>query len=154
MEEFTIAHQKVVEGNKNFILMVLVEDLDLDTLPNELQSYLRTYTYIDARNYEEDLEVIRKKIRYSMPGTPLVKIRQMQRDAAAQEGQEDDREMEEELENDEQSLAAEVENDIDELDTEDEILDETNEENVMIHNEDSSDDTSLLYMDFIEMHDI
>ncbi len=85
MEEFTIAHQKVVDRNKHkhFIIVVLAEDLDLDTLPNELQSYLRTYTYIDARNYEEDLEKIRKRIRYAMPGTPLQEIRQKQRCAAA-----------------------------------------------------------------------
>ena len=97
-----IAHQKVVEGNKNFIIVVLVEDLDLDTLPSELKSYLRTYTYIDARNYEEDLEKIRKKIRYSMPGTPLEKIRQMQRDAAAQQEGEEDTGIEELVVDDEQ----------------------------------------------------
>ncbi len=76
----------MVEGSKQFLIVILAEDLDLDTLPNELQIYLRTYTYIDARNYEEDLERIRKRIRFAMPGTPLEEIRRMQREAAA-EGQ-------------------------------------------------------------------
>ncbi len=59
---------------------MLAEDLDLNTLPDELQTYLRTYTYIDARNYEDDLDRIRKRIRFAMPGTPLAKIQRMQHD--------------------------------------------------------------------------
>ena len=58
--------------------MVLLEDLDIDTLPAEMRTYLRTYTYIDARNYDDDLDRIRKRIRFVMPGTPLLQIREMQ----------------------------------------------------------------------------
>ncbi len=148
MEEFTIAHQKVVEGNKHFIIVVLVEDLDLGTLPNELQSYLRTYTYIDAQNYEEDLEKVRKKIRYSMPGTPLDKIRQMQRDAAAQQENEEDMGFDghENVQQDDQGQA---ENEMIELGIGDEVLDETSSETT-----NSSDDMSLTSMDVYEMCDV
>ncbi len=74
----------MLQRKTKYLIVVLAEDLDVDTLPNELKTYLKTYTYIDARNYEEDLESIRKKIRFAMPGTPLGKIREMQRDAAEQ----------------------------------------------------------------------
>ncbi len=74
MEEFTIAHQKVVEGYKQYVIVILAEDLELESLPNELRTYLRTYTYIDARNHEDNLERIRKRVRFAMPGTPLQKI--------------------------------------------------------------------------------
>ncbi len=143
MEEFTIAHQKVVEGNKNFIIVVLVEDLDIDTLPNELQSYLRTYTYIDARNYENDLENIRKKIRYSMPGTPLEKIREKQREreSAAERGDGKDTGIEVNDEHDDEEAP-----EIDEFNT----VDETNQEATTSTSGSSSDDI-LLLPDFLDM---
>ncbi len=63
---------------KRYLVVVLLEDLDVDSLPAEIRTYLRTYTYIDARNHENKLERIRKRIRFVMPGTPLVKIKAMQ----------------------------------------------------------------------------
>ncbi len=68
--------------------MVLIEDLDIDSLPNELQTYLRTYTYIDARNYENDLNKIRKRIRFAMPGTPLREMSKMHNEAQEETGNE------------------------------------------------------------------
>ncbi len=70
----------MLRRRNKYLIVVLVDDLDLATLPDELQTYLRTYTYIDARNYEDDLERIRKRIRFAMPGTPLAKIQRMQHD--------------------------------------------------------------------------
>ncbi len=144
MEEFRTAYQKVVEGNKHYIIVVLVEDLDIDTLPNELQSYLRTYTYIDARNYENDLETIRKKIRFSMPGTPLEKIRQMQRDAASQQQNNEDSQPEDHVENsDDQEHQNEHEN---EMNVELEMMDETtNMVTEMRHNKGSRDDINEIH---------
>ena len=155
MEEFTIAHQKVVEGHKNFIIVVLVEDIDIDTLPDEMQSYLRTYTYIDARNYEQDLEKIRKTIRYSMPGTPLEKIRQMQREAAAEreDSEHTDIEVIEEVsreKDDEDGDDKASGEDTDEVSTEE----ETNHENTMFGIESSSNDSSLLSVEVYEMHEV
>ncbi len=136
-----------MEGNKNFIIVVLVEDLDIDTLPNEMQSYLRTYTYIDAKNYEHDLEKIRKKIRYSMPGTPLEKIRQMQRDAAAEREDIEDPGTGTDEEDDDKAPGEKI----DEVSTEGEI----NQENTMISIESSSDASSSLFsVDLYEMHEV
>ncbi len=125
--------------------MVLVEDLDINTLPNEMQSYLRTYTYIDARNYEQDLDKIRKKIRYSMPGTPLEKIREMQRAAAEQRNNEDTGIEVIDEQDDEEPPGEEI----DEFNT----VDETNQKTTTYSSRNSSDNASLL-SDFIEIHEV
>ena len=73
MEEFLVAHEKLVTKQKNFLIPVLMEDLDpveLEKHP-ELHTYIRTHTYIDARklqdkglkNQEKEIEYIRKRIR-------------------------------------------------------------------------------------------
>ena len=72
MQEFYISHQKVTEGNVKFLIPILLEDLPIDELPRDLQTYLRTYTYIDARKY--DIETLRRKIRFAMPDVPLKKL--------------------------------------------------------------------------------
>ena len=69
MQEFYIAHQKVTEGKANFLIPILLEDITLQDLPRDLQMYIRTYTYIDAR--ENDTDTLRKRIRFAMPDTPL-----------------------------------------------------------------------------------
>ena len=48
MEEFKLAHHKMVNGDKKYLIAILLEPLDVDALPRNLQMYLRTYTYIDA----------------------------------------------------------------------------------------------------------
>ncbi len=73
MEEFIIAHRKVVEEQKNFLIPILLEDLDSTELGKhpELQTYIRTYAYIDARqlqhenvlNIDKKIEHLRKRIR-------------------------------------------------------------------------------------------
>ncbi len=81
MQEFYIAHQKVTEGNPKFLIPILLEDLPMDELPRDLQMYLRTYTYIDAREYDTD--TLRKRIRFAMPDTPfktLLRNQQVQDD--------------------------------------------------------------------------
>lgn len=57
MFEFECAHLRMVQGDKKFLIAVLLEPLDNDALPRDLQMYLRTYTYIDATNQKEKLPV-------------------------------------------------------------------------------------------------
>ena len=48
MEEFRIADAEAVNGRKNFIIIVLKEELKKDEMTKELETYMKTYTYIDA----------------------------------------------------------------------------------------------------------
>ena len=78
MHEFYCAFQQLEEGRKKILIPILLEDLDLDN-NNEidpdklavLQQYLRTYTYMDARNYKSNIEKLKKKIIFKLPPTPL-----------------------------------------------------------------------------------
>ncbi len=73
MEEFLVAHSEGVTKQKNFLIPVLLEDLDPDELSKhpELQLYIRTYTYIDARMLQQErlpdrakvIDTVRKRIR-------------------------------------------------------------------------------------------
>ena len=76
MQEFFIAHHKVMNDKPNYLIPVLMEDLNIDELPRDLQTYLRTHTYIDAREF--DLKTLRKRIRFSMPDVPLSELRRKQ----------------------------------------------------------------------------
>ena len=48
MEEFRIADAEAVNGRTNFIIIVLKEELRKKELTKELETYIKTYTYIDA----------------------------------------------------------------------------------------------------------
>ena len=50
MEEFRIGHCKSVNGRKHFLIIILIDDtIDEEfNLPEELKTYIRTRTYIDA----------------------------------------------------------------------------------------------------------
>ena len=43
-----MAGAEAVNGRKNFIIIILKEKLDKKELTKELQTFLRTYTYIDG----------------------------------------------------------------------------------------------------------
>lgn len=45
----------MVNGQKKFLIPILKEPLDIDSLPKDMQMYLRTYTYIDGINYKKDI---------------------------------------------------------------------------------------------------
>ena len=51
----------------------MLEDIDVNNLPDEMQKYVKTYTYIDGTklNYEKDAELFRKKLLYVMPKKPI-----------------------------------------------------------------------------------
>ena len=59
------------DGRTNYIVVVLLEDVPQTALTDDLKVYLRTFTYIDAREYRNDIEMIRKKIRFALPKIPL-----------------------------------------------------------------------------------
>ena len=51
----------------------MLEDIKTEDLPEEIQKYVKTYTYIDATklNNDKDLELFRKKLLYVMPKKPI-----------------------------------------------------------------------------------
>lgn len=55
MEEFRIAHHKTVNVNKQYLIVVLLEPLNIHELPEDLKAYLQTHTYIDATELPRDL---------------------------------------------------------------------------------------------------
>ncbi len=71
MEEFNQAYQQVVDGRLNFIIVVLLQQPIHDDLPPEIDTYLKTHSYIDAIKLPQKIEIIRKKIRFAMPKSPL-----------------------------------------------------------------------------------
>ncbi len=74
MEEFSQAYHQVVEGKLNYIIVVLLEKPAPNKLPPELEMYLTTHTYIDARRYAEEMETIRKCVRFAMPKVPRITL--------------------------------------------------------------------------------
>ena len=77
--EFTHAYDIVLEGRTDYIVVVLLEDVPQKALTEELKVYLKTYTYIDAREYAKDIEMIRKKIRFALPKQSLKQLKVMNR---------------------------------------------------------------------------
>ena len=48
----------MVQVEKKFLVLILKENLDIDSLPDDLRDlkmYLRTYTYMDATNCKRDI---------------------------------------------------------------------------------------------------
>ena len=80
MHEFNGAFNQIKERKKNILIPVLLEDLNLDDTELDkdhfavLQQYLRTYTYLDARNYKYNIEKLRKRIIFQLPAVPLSKM--------------------------------------------------------------------------------
>ena len=72
-QEFNLAHVETVKGRENLIIFVMVDDIQVDDLPNVMKAYAKTRTYIDATviNNQKDLDLFRKKLQYAMPQTPL-----------------------------------------------------------------------------------
>ncbi len=71
MEEFSQAYHEVMEGRLHYLVVVLLQHPIHHDLPPELETYLKTHTYIDAKKYPNNIETIRKAIRFAMPKTPL-----------------------------------------------------------------------------------
>lgn len=58
MEEFRLAHHKTINVNKKYLIVLLLEPLDVDALPEDLKVYLQTYTYIDAAKHPRNIPVL------------------------------------------------------------------------------------------------
>ncbi len=63
------------QGKTDYIVVVLLEDVPQKKLTEELKVYLRTYTYIDAREYANNIDMIRKRIRFALPKQPLKQLK-------------------------------------------------------------------------------
>ena len=81
MQEFYCAFKQIEEGRKKILIPILLEDLTLDNIGYidqdhlaVLRQYLRTYTYMDARNYKRSIAKLRKRIIFELPAIPLSKM--------------------------------------------------------------------------------
>ena len=72
-EEFSLAYLEVVEGRHGFIILLMLDDLKMENLPDEMQKYVKTRTYIEVKN----MELYRKKLLYAMPSVPLRKCKEV-----------------------------------------------------------------------------
>ncbi len=63
------------QGRTDYIVVVLLGDVPHKELTEELKVYLKTHTYIDAREYANDIELIRKRIRFALPKVPLKQLK-------------------------------------------------------------------------------
>ena len=50
-----MADAEAVNGRKNFIIIVLKEKMQINKLPKELKTHMKTYTYIDATKNTDKL---------------------------------------------------------------------------------------------------
>ncbi len=75
MEEFYQAYNEVMEGRLSYLVVILLQKPLHHDLPPELDTYLKTHTYIDAQKLPLDVITIRKRIRFAMPKTPLINLK-------------------------------------------------------------------------------
>ena len=87
MQEFYCTFKQIEKGRRKVLIPILLEDLNLDEVEEldqdhlaVLRQYLRTYTYMDARNYKCDIEKLKKRIIFEMPAVPLSKMLIIRRD--------------------------------------------------------------------------
>ena len=80
MQEFYCAFKQIEQRRKKVLIPILLEDLNLDQVDLDqnhlavLRQYIRTYTYLDARDYKCDIEKLRKRIIFELPAVPLSKM--------------------------------------------------------------------------------
>ena len=76
MEEFLQGHVEALNGRNKFIIMILVDDIDVNQLPDEMQVYVKAKQFIDARNIQtvKDIEKVRKRLLFAMPRIPIRKL--------------------------------------------------------------------------------
>ena len=79
VEEFLQGHVEALQGRNKFIIMILVDDVEMNQLPEEMQAYVKAKQFIDARNIKtvKDIEKVRKRLLFAMPRVP---IKQLQTD--------------------------------------------------------------------------
>ncbi len=67
------------EGRIDYIVAIILSNVSEKSkkkeLPLEISNYMRTFTYLDARTYKENIVDIRKRIRFAMPTQTLKELR-------------------------------------------------------------------------------
>ena len=62
MLEFRAAHRRVLEGRRNYLIIVLFDDVNIDSLDDELKLYLKTNTYLN-----EQSKWFWQQLKYALP---------------------------------------------------------------------------------------
>lgn len=62
MLEFRAAHRKVLKGRTNYLIIVLFDDVNVDTLDDELKLYLKTNTYLSVQS-----KWFWQQLKYALP---------------------------------------------------------------------------------------
>ena len=65
----------MMNGRIDYIIAILLSNPPRKQLPLEMQNYISTYTYIDARKYTQNLQHVRKRIRFAMPKLTLTQLK-------------------------------------------------------------------------------
>ncbi len=77
--EFSEACKIMKEGRVDYILAIILSNLSersqKNELPLEINNYMRTFTYLDARTYKENIVEVRKRIRFAMPAQTIKQLR-------------------------------------------------------------------------------
>ncbi len=68
MEEFQMAHARLMEGRRKLLIPIMMEDITQEDLDPTLELYIKTHHYI---KYTKDLNLLRKKLVFAMPRKPL-----------------------------------------------------------------------------------
>ena len=71
--EFQAAHQRALEDRSNFLIVVLLEEVDQKDLDETLRLYMKTKTYVSA-----DDKWLWEKLLYAMPKIPIDKLKVQQ----------------------------------------------------------------------------
>ena len=71
--EFQAAHQRALEDRSNFLIVVLLEEVDQKDLDETLCLYMKTKTYVSA-----DDKWLWEKLLYAMPKIPIDKLKAQQ----------------------------------------------------------------------------
>jgi hypothetical protein len=62
MLEFRAAHRRVLKGRTNYLIIVLFDDVNVETLDNELKLYLKTNTYLSVQS-----KWFWQQLKYALP---------------------------------------------------------------------------------------
>ncbi|XP_028414781.1 protein toll-like [Dendronephthya gigantea] len=66
MLEFRAAHRRVLKGRVNYLIVVLFDDVDVDSLDDELKLYLKTNTYLSVES-----KWFWQQLKYALPQKKL-----------------------------------------------------------------------------------
>ena len=68
--EFQAAHQKALQDRSNYLIVILLEDVNPKDLDGSLRLYMKTNTYVNAED-----TWFKKKLLYAMPEKPIALLR-------------------------------------------------------------------------------